>query len=223
MTANNHNSTGGRIRIGIVVGSTRPGRKAADVADWVVACAELSSEIELEVLDPAVFALPLLDEPVAAAFGDYRHDHTRAWADAVDGCDGFVFVTPEYNHSIPAALKNAIDYLYAQWRHKPAGIVSYGIHGGVRAAEALRLVLCEVGCVPVSDQVALSVFDDFTYTDANDPSSPFQVTPRRFQVDAELHNLEKLPSKGFIVSCFPVKVHAASAGWTRAVAILEED
>jgi len=96
----------------------------------------------------------------------------------VSACDEFVFVTPEYNHSFPAALKNAIDYLYAEWQHKPAGTVSYGITGGVRAVEALRLVLIEVGAVPIAAQVALSVVGDFTYADDTDLASPFQVTAR---------------------------------------------
>ena len=122
-------------RLGVVVGSTRPGRKSAAVAAWVVREARQhlgarSGAVELVVLDLAEIALPLLDEPVAAAFWRYQHQHTRAWAATVAACDGFVFVTPQYNHSIPAALKNAIDYLHAEWHHKPAGVVSYGLAGG---------------------------------------------------------------------------------------------
>lgn len=185
------------IRLGVLVGSTRPGRKAAAVARWVKDATAahpqvLSGRAELRVLDLADVALPLLDEPVAAAFGRYQHPHTVAWAATVADCDGFVVVTPEYNHSIPAALKNAVDYLYAEWHHKPAGIVSYGLAGGVRAAEHLRTVLLEVKTVPVSAQVALSVFDDFTYTDVTDPTSPFEVTVRDHQGPALLETLDEV-------------------------------
>lgn len=177
------------IRLGVIVGTTRPGRKAAAVAQWARQAAAAHPEVaagrvQLQLLDLAEVALPLLDEPVAAAFGHYQHAHTQAWAASVAGCDGFVFVTPEYNHSIPAALKNALDYLFAEWHHKPAGIVSYGLAGGVRAAEHLKTVLLEVKAVPVSAQVALSVFEDFTYADPTDPASPFEVTPRDHQATA---------------------------------------
>lgn len=114
------------------------------------------------MLDLADFALPLLDEPVPAAFGEYTKDHTRRWARAVDSCDGFVFVTPEYNHSMPASLKNALDFVYAEWHHKAAGIVGYGVDGGVRAIEHLRQVLAELRVADVRSAVTLSLADDFT-------------------------------------------------------------
>lgn len=149
------------LRIAVVVGSTRPGRRAAAVADWVVAHTADRNELELSVLDLADFDLPLLDEPVPALRGDYRHPHTAAWSAAVDGFDGFVFVTPEYNHSIPGALKNAIDFLFAEWADKPAGFVSYGVDaGGARAAEHLRAILGEVQVADVRSQVTFSLIDD---------------------------------------------------------------
>ena len=187
------------VRLGVVVGSTRPGRKAAAVAEWVRHAARAhpdvqSARVELRLLDLAEVALPLLDEPVAAAFGQYQQPHTRAWAATVAACDGFLFVTPEYNHSVPAALKNAIDYLFAEWHHKPAGIVGYGLDGGVRAAEHLRTVLLEVKSVPISAQVSLSVFEDFSYTDLTDPASPFEVTVRDHQASALLEMLDDVLS-----------------------------
>lgn len=119
----------------------------------------------------AEFGLPLLDEPVPAMFGDYRHPHTRRWAETVGSFDAFVFVTPEYNHSLPAALKNAIDYLYAEWDGKPAGLIGYGIHGAPRALDHLRLVLAEVRAAAVPTQVSLSIFTEFDFT-GFDPSDP---------------------------------------------------
>lgn len=74
----------------------------------------------------------------ARAVGPYQHDHTKAWAATIGGYDGFIFVTPEYNHSTSGVLKNAIDYLYAEWNNKAAALVSYGSLGGARAIEHLR-------------------------------------------------------------------------------------
>jgi NAD(P)H-dependent FMN reductase len=154
------------MQIGIVIGSTRPGRRGAAVGRWVheVALAH-RPDAAFEVLDLADFGLPLLDEPCPAAMGEYRGPHTRAWARAVASCDGFVFVTPEYNHSTSAALKNSIDYLFAEWHHKAAGFVGYGTTGGWRAIEALRLVLAEVRVADVRTAVGLSLFTDFTGDD----------------------------------------------------------
>ncbi|MGW3892686.1 NADPH-dependent FMN reductase [Micromonospora chokoriensis] len=170
------------IRIAVIVGSTRPGRRGESVANWVAdTAAALPAVVDgraaVELVDLAAFDLPMLDEPVPAAFGSYAHDHTRRWADTVAGFDGFVFVTPEYNHSIPASLKNAIDFLYAEWHHKAAGFVSYGIHGGTRAVEHLRQVMAEVKIADVHTQVALSMFVDFTFTNPADPTDPGTCTP----------------------------------------------
>jgi NAD(P)H-dependent FMN reductase len=124
----------------------------------------------VDVLDLVEYALPLLDEPLPAAWGEYRNAHTDRWAAAIAGYDGFVFVTPEYNHSVPAALKNAIDYVFAEWHDKAAGFVSYGAHsGGTRAVEHLRQILAEVKVATVRTQVALSLFTDFEITDPTQP------------------------------------------------------
>lgn len=147
--------------IGIIVGTTRPGRKALEVADWVRTAAMRRPDATFEVVDLAEQDLPLLDEPRPPAMGDYQHEHTRAWAKLVESFDGFIFVTPEYNHGIPAALKNALDYVYAEWNNKAAGCVSYGVAGGTRAAEQLRLILAELQIADVRAQVTLSLFHDF--------------------------------------------------------------
>jgi NAD(P)H-dependent FMN reductase len=159
------------IRIGIVVGTTRPGRRGAAVAQWVerLASASAPADAEFALVDLAEFDLPVLDEPVPAALGEYRNAHTRRWAETIAGFDGFVFVTPEYNHSVPAALKNAIDYLFTEWHDKAAGFVSYGLGGGIRAVEHLRLTLAEVKVAGVRSQVALQLFDDFEIADIREP------------------------------------------------------
>jgi NAD(P)H-dependent FMN reductase len=107
------------------------------------------------------FNLPLLDEPVSPIMGQYSKPHTKVWADKIASFDGYVFVTPEYNHGISGALKNAIDFLFAEWNDKAAGFVSYGGAGGARAVEQLRLVMAEVQTATVRNQVLLSMFTDF--------------------------------------------------------------
>lgn len=150
------------IRIAVIVGSTRPGRKSLAVAEWITAAASQRDDARFELVDIADFALPLLDEPVPPARGQYQNAHTRTWAEAIASFDGFIFVSPEYNHSIPAALKNAIDYLYAEWADKAAGFVTFGVSGGgLRAAEHLRLILAELSVATVRSQVGLSLITDW--------------------------------------------------------------
>jgi NAD(P)H-dependent FMN reductase len=149
-------------RIGIILGSTRPGRNGEAVASWVYELAAKRDDAEYELVDLLDFRLPLLDEPMPPAMGQYTRDHTRAWAQKVVGFDGFVFVTPEYNHSTSGALKNAIDYLHSEWSNKAAGFVGYGTAGGTRAVEHLRLVLGELQVAVVRNQVSLGLMTDFT-------------------------------------------------------------
>lgn len=129
------------MRIGLVMGSTRPWRNNEAVARWVLQIAGERDDAEFELIGIAQYDLPLLDEPVPPCLGQYAHAHTKAWAAKIASFDRYVFVTPEYHHGIPAALKNAIDYLFAEWNDKAAGFVSYGSVGGVRVAEQLRLVI----------------------------------------------------------------------------------
>lgn len=149
------------LKIGIIVGSTRPGRKADAVARWVHEIATRRNDALYEIVDIQDFHLPLLDEPMPPSLGHYKQSHTKAWAERIAGFDGYVFVTPEYNHGTSGALKNAIDYLYAEWNNKEAGFVGYGGAGGTRAVESLRLVMGELQVADVRGQVALSLFTDF--------------------------------------------------------------
>ena len=149
------------LRVAIIVGSTRPGRKAEAVARWVYEIAGSRGDAEFELVDIKDYDLPLLDEPMSAIFGQYSNDHTRAWSAKIASFDAFVFVTPEYNHGTSGALKNAIDYLYKEWNNKVAGFVGYGGAGGTRAVENLRLVMGELMVADVRAQVALSLYTDF--------------------------------------------------------------
>ncbi|HEX7037051.1 MAG TPA: NAD(P)H-dependent oxidoreductase [Pseudomonadales bacterium] len=149
------------LRIAIIIGSTRPERIGAAVGEWAYAIARQRTDAEFELLDLKDFDLPLLDEPLPPAMGQYAHPHTRRWASVVASFDAFVFVTAEYNHGIPGALKNALDFVYAEWNNKAAGFVSYGSAMGVRAVESLRLVMAELQVADVRAQVMLSLFTDF--------------------------------------------------------------
>jgi NAD(P)H-dependent FMN reductase len=148
-------------RIAIIIGSTRPGRNGEAVARWVHEIASKRSDAEYELVDIAEFNLPLLDEPVPPSMGQYTKEHTKTWAAKIASFDGFVFVTPEYNHATSGALKNAIDFLASEWNNKAAGFVGYGSVGGSRAIENLRLILSELQIAHVRNQVMLSLFTDF--------------------------------------------------------------
>ena len=147
-------------RIAIIIGSTRPGRNGEAVAKWVYEIAQKRTDAEFELVDIRDFNLPLLDEPIPPSMGQYSKPHTKAWAAKVGSFDGYVFVTPEYNHGVPGALKNAIDFLFREWNDKAAGFVSYGGAGGARAVEQLRLVMAEVQMATVRNQVLLSMFTE---------------------------------------------------------------
>jgi NAD(P)H-dependent FMN reductase len=168
------------IRIAVIVGSTRPGRKALDVANWVMDIAALRGDAAFELVDIQDFNLPLLDEPAPPSLGQYSQPHTKAWAAKIAPFDGFVFVTPEYNHATSGALKNAIDFLYKEWNNKAAGFVGYGSAGGARAIEHLRLVMGELMVADVRAHVMLSLFTDF------EQFTTFKPDPRH---DAEVETM----------------------------------
>jgi NAD(P)H-dependent FMN reductase len=149
------------LRIAIIIGSTRPGRNGEAVAKWAHEIAKKRADAEFELVDIKDYNLPLLDEPMPPIMGQYSKPHTKAWAAKIGAFDGYVFVTPEYNHGVPGALKNAIDFLFREWNDKAAGFVSYGGAGGARAVEQLRLVMAEVQMATVRNQVLLSMFTDF--------------------------------------------------------------
>lgn len=149
------------LKIAIIIGSTRPGRHSDAVANWVYGIAKKRNDAEFELVDIKDYNLPLLDEEIPPSQGKYSQPHTKAWAAKIDSFDAFVFVTAEYNHSVPGALKNAIDFIYKEWNNKAAGFVSYGSAGGARAVEHLRHIMAEVQIADVRAQVMLSLFTDF--------------------------------------------------------------
>ena len=149
------------LNIAIIIGSTRPGRKGEAVARWVLTEAQKRQDARFELVDIQAFNLPLLDEPEPPSTGHYTKDHTKAWSAKISGFDAFLFVAAEYNHGIPAALKNALDFLYREWNGKAAGLVGYGGIGGARAIEQLRLVMAELQLTVMRDQVMLTLRNDW--------------------------------------------------------------
>jgi NAD(P)H-dependent FMN reductase len=148
-------------KIGIILGSTRPNRNGEQVAKWVYDIASKRSDATFELVDLRDYPLPHLDEAMPPSLGQYQNEHTKKWAEKIASFDGFVMVTPEYNHSTSGVLKNAIDYLYAEWNNKAVGFVSYGSAGGARAAEHLRLIAGELQMADVRQQVVLSLMTEF--------------------------------------------------------------
>jgi NAD(P)H-dependent FMN reductase len=140
----------------IVIASTRPGRVGLPVGEWFRERAEAHGGFEVELVDLAVLDLPLLDEPKHPRLREYTQEHTHAWSATVDAADAVVLVTAEYNYGYPAALKNAIDYLHHEWRHKAVGFVSYGgVAAGTRAVQQLKQVVQGVGMY--AGQVAVNI------------------------------------------------------------------
>jgi NAD(P)H-dependent FMN reductase len=159
------------LKIAVIIGSTRPGRKGEAIAKWVYAIGEKRGDAQVKLVDLLDFDLPLLDEPISPIMDQYSKPHTLAWASTIAPFDAFVFITPEYNHSTSGALKNAIDYLFKEWTNKVAGFVGYGGAGGVRAVEHLRLVMAELQVATVRNQVMLSLFTDFENFSAFKPAA----------------------------------------------------
>jgi NAD(P)H-dependent FMN reductase len=162
------------LKIAVIVASTRPGRVGDQLGNWVLDRATARDDATYDLIDLNDLPLSRLDESIPAAMGAYEHDHTKDWAALVARYDGYVFVTPEYNKSIPGSLKNAIDFVYSEWNNKAAGIVSYGgVVSGSRAAEHLRLILAELQIASVRQQVMFSTGADFeNYSVLKTPGDP---------------------------------------------------
>ncbi len=142
-------------KILVIAGSTRPNRKSKTVADWLAktAAEKASADFEFEVIDLADVNLPFLDEPFPPIMDNYQNEHTKKWATVIGPADGYILVTPEYNHSYSPVLKNALDFLYKEWNRKPVGFVGYGVANGVRAIEHLKQVVVQLDMVPLNAQV----------------------------------------------------------------------
>ncbi|MCA2227631.1 NADPH-dependent FMN reductase [Nonomuraea aurantiaca] len=138
----------------VVIASTRPGRVGRVIGEWFYERAVAGGDFDVELIDLAEVGLPFLDEPNHPKLKQYEHAHTKEWSAIVERGDAYVFVTPEYNHSFNAVLKNALDFLHQEWQHKAAGFVSYGgLSGGTRAVNSLRQVVSTLKMIPVVEAV----------------------------------------------------------------------
>ncbi len=146
----------------IVIASTRPGRRGLPIGEWITQRAREHGAFDVEVADLAEINLPFMDEPNHPRMRKYTKQHTLDWSAQVDAADAFVFVMPEYNYGFNAALKNAVDYLNAEWNYKPAGIVSYGgAASGTRAAQMFKQVITTLKVVPLFEAVSMPFFMEF--------------------------------------------------------------
>jgi NAD(P)H-dependent FMN reductase len=140
--------------LAVIIGSTRPGRVGDVVAAWFRDLAVADGRFEVELIDLAEVNLPVFDEPHHPRLGKYVHEHTKRWSAVIARADAIVWVIPEYNHSFSAAVKNAVDFLSAEWADKPVGLVSYGgVAAGTRAVQALKPVLTALKTVPLADSI----------------------------------------------------------------------
>jgi NAD(P)H-dependent FMN reductase len=148
-----------KLVLGIIIGSTRPGRAGKPIADWFTSIASRHTSFEARVLDLKEIDLPFLDEAEHPRFKKYAHEHTKKWSALVEGCDAFVLVSPEYNYGYSAPLKNALDCVYREWNHKACGFVSYGgVAGGTRAVQQLKQVTQCLQMASPAEAVVLPMF-----------------------------------------------------------------
>jgi NAD(P)H-dependent FMN reductase len=149
------------LKLEILVGTTRPGRKTIQVAKWIETLAKQNKNFAVELVDLMDYNLPLLDEPMSPMMGQYSNEHTKRWSAKISEADAFLMVTPEYNHSLPGSLKNAIDFLSREWSDKPVAFVGLGATGGQRAIEHLRQIVSSLKMYDLRDHVLFSLFEDF--------------------------------------------------------------
>lgn len=149
--------------IDVILGSTRKGRRGEQVWRWLLRHAEARPDLEVRAVDLKAWDLPHYDFPKVPSRGEYEHPGQVAWGEHVAQADGFLLVTPEYNHGYPAALKNALDLVFAEWQRKPVAFATYGgAGGGIRAAQQLTEVSVELGMVPLRSRVTIPrVFNAF--------------------------------------------------------------
>jgi NAD(P)H-dependent FMN reductase len=143
------------MHLQIIVGSIREGRVALPVANWVEQVAAERGPWTTELVDLKTWALPMLQFAKPPAMGAYQDELQLCWAKTISCGDAYIFVAPEYNHGYSAVLKNALDYLFAEWHRKPANCVSYGNVEGARGIEQLRLVLLELRMAPLASALHL--------------------------------------------------------------------
>jgi NAD(P)H-dependent FMN reductase len=173
----------------VVIASTRPGRAGEPIGGWFADYAAENSGFDVRTVDLAELDLPLLDEPHHPRLRRYTKAHTKAWSELIDSSAALVFVTPEYNHGYPAALKNAIDYLHHEWQYKPVGFVSYGgVAAGTRAVQQLKPVVAAVKMFAIPENVHIPFHPQFITDGVFTPNA--EITQGADAMLAELARVE---------------------------------
>jgi NAD(P)H-dependent FMN reductase len=148
-----------KVKIAIIVGTTRAARVGHKPAEWIADIASQRDDMIVEVLDLREYPLPFFDEVASNAWAPSQNDVAQRWQKKVAEFDGYIFVSAEYNRGVPAVLKNALDYAYPEWNKKPAAFVGYGSVGAARAIEQLRLIAIELQMAPIRTGVHLQGAD----------------------------------------------------------------
>ncbi len=144
-----------QLKLKVIVGSTRPNRFSEKPAQWIFEHAQARPEFSAEMLDLREYPMPFFNEPVSPSSKKepYAEPSVARWTAKIAESDGFIIVTPEYNHGYPAVLKNALDYVYQEWNNKPVAFVAYGSVMGARSVEQLREVAVELQMVPIRNAI----------------------------------------------------------------------
>jgi NAD(P)H-dependent FMN reductase len=159
-------------KLGVVICSTRPNRLGLPVARWFVDKAKPHGKFQVEVIDLKEIALPPLDEPNHPMKRQYEHEHTKAWSRTISSLDAFVFVTPEYNYSLPPALVNALDYLFHEWNYKAACFVSYGgVSAGTRSVQMSKQTVTALRMMAIPEGVFIPFAAKLVAGDRFDPGT----------------------------------------------------
>ena len=156
-------------QVKVILGSIRPGRAGKTIADWVIKKSkEYDGDLAFELIDLKEVDLPFMDEPMPPMMSDdYANEHTKRWSAMIKNADALVIVTPEYNHGYPPVLKNAIDFLYNEWKDMPVGLVGYGGGGATHAIRQLREILEYVGMKVLEDPVTIGKIWDAVDEEGN--------------------------------------------------------
>lgn len=168
------------LKIQVIIGSTRPSRFSEKPAQWIFETLKKNPEVDAELLDLRDYPLPFFAEPVSPSYAKepYTNEIVQKWTQKIGEADGYIIVTPEYNHGYPAVLKNALDYVYHNWNKKPVGFVSYGSVGGARAVEQLREVAVELQMVPIRSAIHISG-DTYMAASKEENQNPFEPLNQR--------------------------------------------
>ncbi len=186
------------ITIKILMGSVRPGRFNSQPANWIYEIAKKRTDVRFELIDLQEINLPFLDEPLTPSQNKYSKEHTKKWSKIIAEADGFIFVTPEYNHSVSPVLKNAIDYLWYEWHYKPVSFVSYGsLAGGARSVEHWRGIAAELKMYDLREQILLPLYWEHVDKKGKYPFSESQEEQANALLDSLIFWAKKMKAARF--------------------------